>query len=77
MERSEVRSADDGQDRPEDERPDLVERIDDATDALEALREVFTLAEPLGEVLNRLASSAMRAILDADGDVHAVRLNHS
>ncbi|GAB2816875.1 GAF and ANTAR domain-containing protein [Lentzea nigeriaca] len=67
MERSEARSADDEQDTLDDGRPDPVERLDEAADALEALREVLTLTEPLDEVLNRLADSAMRAILDADG----------
>lgn len=67
MERSEVRGADDGQGWGDDERPDPVERLDEATAALEALREGFSLAEPLSEILKRLADSATRAIPDADG----------
>ncbi|SES06892.1 GAF domain-containing protein [Lentzea xinjiangensis] len=50
-----------------DGRPDLLERIDEAAVALEALRGVFALAEPLGEVLKRVADSAVLAIADADG----------
>ncbi|KOV78215.1 GAF and ANTAR domain-containing protein [Nocardia sp. NRRL S-836] len=48
-------------------RPDAVERLDEATTALEALREVFALAEPLAEVLQRVADSAVQAFHDADG----------
>ncbi len=48
-------------------RPNPLERLDEATVALEALREVFALAEPLGVVLDRVAAGAVQAVHDADG----------
>ncbi|MEU7478215.1 ANTAR domain-containing protein [Lentzea sp. NPDC042327] len=48
-------------------RPGTLERLDEATVALEALRDVFALAEPLGAVLDRVAHSAVQAFHDADG----------
>lgn len=50
-----------------DLRPDPLERIDEAAGALEALRGVFDQAEPLEDVLKRVADSAEQAVTDADG----------
>lgn len=50
----------------EDARPDPVERLDEATEALAALRDVFATGEPLDDALQRLAETATRAIPDAD-----------
>lgn len=48
------------------DRQDPVERLDEATAALAMLRDGFSAEEPLDEVLRRLASTATRAIQDAD-----------
>lgn len=48
------------------DRQDPVERLDEATAALEMLRDGFSAEEPLDEVLQRLAETATRAIQDAD-----------
>lgn len=50
----------------DDNRPDPLERLDEATDALEVLRDVLTGEEPLDDALQRLAETAARAIADAD-----------
>ncbi|WP_434446740.1 ANTAR domain-containing protein [Lentzea sp. E54] len=49
-----------------DDRPDVLERLDEATEALTALRDVFSTGEPLDDALQRLAETAGRAIPDAD-----------
>ncbi|WP_053733809.1 GAF and ANTAR domain-containing protein [Nocardia sp. NRRL S-836] len=50
----------------ETDRQDAVDRLDEATAALAALRDGFSDEEPLDEVLQRLAETATRAIQDAD-----------
>ncbi|WP_235921246.1 GAF and ANTAR domain-containing protein [Lentzea tibetensis] len=49
-----------------DDRPDPLERLDEATEALAVLRDSFSTEEPLGQALRRLAETATRAIPDAD-----------
>src|SRR5687767_7094254 len=45
---------------------DQVARLDEAAEALEALRDAYTGEEPLDAGLQRLAETAARAIPDAD-----------
>ncbi|RAS64779.1 GAF domain-containing protein [Lentzea atacamensis] len=47
-------------------RPDPVDRLDEAAIALEDLRGAFALHEPLATVLRRVADSATKVIPDAD-----------
>ena len=51
---------------PADDRPDLLTRLDETTEALTVLRDAFTGEEPLDSALQRLAETAARAIADAD-----------
>lgn len=52
---------------PMDEsRQEVLDRLDEATEALVALRDVFSTGEPLDDGLQRLAETAWRAIPDAD-----------
>ncbi|MEU0878134.1 GAF and ANTAR domain-containing protein [Lentzea sp. NPDC005914] len=51
---------------PADDRPDLLARLDETTEALAVLRDAFTGEEPLDNALQRLAETAARAIADAD-----------
>jgi GAF domain-containing protein len=48
------------------DRPDPLERLDEAATALEGLRGLFASGEPLEQVLRRLADTAAKAIADAD-----------
>lgn len=48
------------------DRPDLLERLDEAAEALEVLRDGLTGEEPLDNALQRLAETATRAVPDAD-----------
>ncbi|NKE60409.1 GAF and ANTAR domain-containing protein [Lentzea sp. PSKA42] len=48
------------------DRPDPLSRLDETTEALEALRDGLTGEEPLDSSLQRLAETAARAIPDAD-----------
>ncbi|ANZ43139.1 hypothetical protein BBK82_30120 [Lentzea guizhouensis] len=48
------------------DRPDVVERLDEATAALDALRDGFAVEERLDDVLHRLAESAVTVVQDAD-----------
>jgi GAF domain-containing protein len=67
---SDVRSSNDG-------RPDPVTRLDEAAEALEALRDAFTGEESLEVALQRLAETAARAIPDtAAVTVSVVTLEH-
>lgn len=47
-------------------RPDPLSRLDDTTTAVAGLRDLATTAEPLDQVLARLAATAAYAIPDAD-----------
>lgn len=49
-----------------DDRPDLLTRLDETTEALTVLRDAFTGEEPLDNALQRLVETAARAIADAD-----------
>jgi hypothetical protein len=48
------------------QRPDLLARLDATADAVGGLRDIFAAEEPLDDVLDRVAASAVRAIPDAD-----------
>ncbi|MFC3897405.1 ANTAR domain-containing protein [Lentzea rhizosphaerae] len=50
----------------DDGRTDAVERLDEATTALAQLRDGFSSEEPLDQVLQRLAETAVMATADAD-----------
>jgi hypothetical protein len=50
----------------DDERPDPVSRLDEATEALTRLRDAFTGEESLDDALQRVAETAARAVPDAD-----------
>ncbi|MET9229963.1 GAF and ANTAR domain-containing protein [Lentzea sp. NPDC003310] len=56
-----------GSTRPfDDERPDPVSRLDEATEALAELHNAFTGEESLEDALQRVAETAARAVPDAD-----------
>ncbi|WP_102142844.1 GAF and ANTAR domain-containing protein [Mycobacterium hubeiense] len=48
------------------ERPDPLARLDTTSEAIAALRDIFASEEPLDHVLARVASTAAKAIPDAD-----------
>ncbi|WP_086667915.1 GAF and ANTAR domain-containing protein [Lentzea kentuckyensis] len=48
------------------DRPDVLERLDEAADALEVLRDALSGEESLDDALQRLAETATKAIPDAD-----------
>ena len=48
------------------DRPDVLERLDEANEALAALRDVLLVGEQLDDALQRLAETAGQAIADAD-----------
>lgn len=47
-------------------RPDPLLRLGATSEAIRALRDILAVEEPLDDVLTRVASSAARAIPDAD-----------
>ncbi|WP_394618567.1 ANTAR domain-containing protein [Lentzea sp. JNUCC 0626] len=49
-----------------DERPDLLDRLDETTEALAELHDAFTGEESLDDSLQRVAETAARALPDAD-----------
>ncbi|MGI5498893.1 ANTAR domain-containing response regulator [Lentzea sp. CA-135723] len=49
-----------------DERPDPLDRLDEATEALAELHDAFTGEESLDDALQRVAETAARALPDAD-----------
>ncbi|OFJ50474.1 GAF and ANTAR domain-containing protein [Mycolicibacterium grossiae] len=49
-----------------DARPNELDRLESASDAIESLQELFASTEPLDDVLARVAQSAVSAIPDAD-----------
>jgi AmiR/NasT family two-component response regulator len=49
-----------------EDRPDLLERLDETAEALVVLRDALTGEEPLDNALQRLADTAARAVADAD-----------
>lgn len=48
------------------ERPDPLTRLDTTSEAIAALRDIFAAEEPLDDVLARVATTAAKAIPDAD-----------
>jgi GAF domain-containing protein len=49
-----------------DERPDELDRLESAADAIESLQSLFAFEEPLDETLRQIAVAAAGAIVDAD-----------
>ncbi|MFD4669825.1 ANTAR domain-containing response regulator [Lentzea sp. NPDC058450] len=52
--------------RQQNDRPDPVDRLDEATEALAELHDAFTGEESLDDALQRVADTAARALPDAD-----------